>query len=341
MNTLIIGPAWVGDMVMAQSLFILLNQRYPDVPIDVVAPAWSAGLLERMPQVRRTVSLNVSHGQLGLGERRRVGNSLRNNYERAIVLPTTWKSALVPWFARIPVRTGFLGEMRYGLLTDIRDLDKSVLSMTVHRYLALGQDKPEPLPPAHIPQPHLVSSHEQQDLLCEKYTLDTTRPACVLFPGAEYGPAKQWPIEYFAELAARLTEDGKQVWVIGSAKDHEAGERICAAKEFAFNLCGKTSLSEAIDAVAMAKVAITNDSGLMHVAAALDVPVVALYGSSSPEKTPPLTDKKVILRQELDCAPCFERSCPLGHTDCLRSISVDTVWEQVGLISDVILRAKV
>lgn len=329
MNILIIGPSWVGDMVMAQSLFLSLKNRYPECSIDVVAPAWSAGLLARMPQVRQALSLPTVHGRLDLGIRWKLGRQLRGKYDWAIVLPTTWKSALVPCVARIPKRTGFRGEMRYGLLTDIRTLDEGKLSMTVQRYLALGEKPDASLPPQHIPFPRLVSNREKGAELRKRFCLDPARPAVAFFPGAEYGPAKQWPLEYFAQLAARLAGEGKQVWVIGSAKDREAGDHICQAADFTFNLCGQTSLEEAIDVIAMAEAAVTNDSGLMHVAAALDTPVVAIYGSSSPDKTPPLTDKKSILRRELDCAPCFERTCALGHMDCLRGISVDEVWAAV------------
>ena len=325
--TLIVGPSWVGDMVMAQALFILLKARQPSIVIDVLAPAWSLPLVARMPEVRRGIAAETGHGELGLGKRRRIGYALRDaGYEHAIVLPRSLKSALIPWFARIPRRTGFRGESRYGLVNDIRPFDRSVLDQTVKRFVALGLDPGEALPAA--PDPALTVDREKQGAVMKKLGVVTARPVIAMMPGAEYGPAKCWPVEYFAELSASLGNAGFDVWVLGSDKDAAAGEQIAAAG-VANNLCGRTSLEDVIDLLGYARQAVSNDSGLMHIAAAVGTYVHGIYGSSSPAFTPPLTAKRDVHWLELDCSPCFERTCPLGHLRCLKDIRVARLYEAI------------
>ncbi len=322
---LIIGPAWVGDMVMAQSLYLTLKQHHPDCQIDVVAPAWSVPLLARMPQVRRGIELPVGHKQLGLAARWKLGRSLRNEpYDLAIVLPRSYKAALVPWFAGVPRRRGYRGEMRYGVINDIRLLDKSLLSQTVQRFVALGIDRTVTQPP-DIPMPVLTidSANQQHVLASLKLSLDT--PIVAFMPGAEYGPAKQWPVADFRELARRCVEQNRQVWILGSSREHALGDEIAQGLVNVVNLCGKTALIDAVDLLALAKVAVTNDSGLMHIAAATAVPVIALYGSSTPAYTPPLSPKAKVIYHHLACSPCFARNCRFGHTQCLTGIGVDEV----------------
>lgn len=324
---LVIGPSWIGDMVMAQSLFITLKRQQPDVAIDVVAPAWSTPVIARMPEVRAAIVSPTEHGEFALGKRRRLGHSLRDrDYERAIVLPRSFKSALLPWFARVPLRTGFRGEMRFGLLNDIRELDKRKLDQTVKRFVALGLGEGET--PDQVPYPSLQSAASQQSRALHELGLDASRPVVALMPGAEYGPAKCWPLEHFAELATCLDQAGYAVWIFGSAKDRPAGERI-AARSSAVDLCGKTSLEQAIDLLAQCHHAVSNDSGLMHVAAAVGIPVTAIYGSTSPGFTPPLSDKANIQYLGIDCSPCFRRECPLGHLRCLTEIQPRAILAQI------------
>lgn len=314
-------------MVMAQSLFMLLKVRNPHTAIDVLAPAWSLPVLQRMPQIRKPIPIPVQHGELAVGKRWRLGRALsREHYGRAIVLPRSLKAALVPWFASIPQRTGFRGEMRFGLINDLRPMDKAVLDQTVKRFVALGLDKGEPLPA--LPLPVLTVSPGNQASIMLKLGLDSRRPAIALMPGAEYGPAKCWPLEYFAELSGKLVADGFAVWVLGSARDRDAGERISSAGK-AVNLCGQTDLADAIDLLAYCRAAVSNDSGLMHVAAAAGTEVIAIYGSSTPDYTPPLTARKRVHYLALDCSPCFERHCPLGHLRCLRDIGPDRVYASI------------
>lgn len=326
---LIVGPSWVGDMVMAQSLFMTLKQRHPDASIAVVAPGWSKPILERMPEVDEVVSLGVGHGEFGLRARRALASGLKGRFSRAIVLPRSWKSALIPFMARIPQRVGFLGEQRYGLLTERRKLDKRVLDQTVKRFVSLGL----PLAEAErgdfaIPRPRLRVDLDNLLALRLKFGL-SSRPAIGMMPGAEYGPAKQWPIAHFHALARQLIEAGYAVRVLGGPKDRAAGDAIVDGLAYAHNLCGETALADAVDLLADCQQVVTNDSGLMHVAAAVGVRIQAIYGSSSPAYTPPLTAQASVHYLALDCSPCFKRQCPLGHTNCLKQMSVEGIQRSI------------
>ncbi|HEJ7055437.1 MULTISPECIES: ADP-heptose--LPS heptosyltransferase RfaF [Serratia] len=306
MKILVIGPSWVGDMMMSQSLYRTLKAEYPSAEIDVMAPAWCRPLLARMPEVNQALAMPLGHGALGLGERRRLGCALRaNRYDRAYVLPNSFKSALVPFFADIPQRTGWRGEMRYGLLNDVRVLDKAAFPLMVQRYVALAYDKGRIQRADDLPQPLLwpqlqVSDEEIADTTAA-FNLTDSRPIVGFCPGAEFGPAKRWPHYHYATLAQQLIEGGYQIALFGSAKDHEAGEQIRAAlqedaRDFCLNLAGKTQLEQAVILIAACRAVVSNDSGLMHVAAALNKPLIALYGPSSPDFTPPLSDKAQVIR---------------------------------------------
>ncbi|HFZ1899700.1 TPA: ADP-heptose--LPS heptosyltransferase RfaF [Serratia marcescens] len=306
MKILVIGPSWVGDMMMSQSLYRTLKAEYPSAEIDVMAPAWCRPLLARMPEVNQALAMPLGHGALGLGERRRLGRALRaNRYDRAYVLPNSFKSALVPFFADIPQRTGWRGEMRYGLLNDVRVLDKAAFPLMVQRYVALAYDKGRVQRADDLPQPLLwpqlrVSDEEIADTTAA-FNLTDSWPIVGFCPGAEFGPAKRWPHYHYAALAQRLIESGYQIALFGSAKDHEAGEQIRAAlqedaRDFCLNLAGKTQLEQAVILIAACRAVVSNDSGLMHVAAALNKPLIALYGPSSPDFTPPLSDKARVIR---------------------------------------------
>jgi heptosyltransferase-2 len=321
---LIIGPAWVGDMVMAQSLFIALKQQSPDCLIDVLAPDWSMPLLERMPEVNQAIAMPLGHGKFGLKIRINLARQLAaQGYRQAFVLPNSWKSALIPFFAGIAIRTGFIGEGRLGLLNDIRKLEKTRLPMTVQRFVALAANQSDP---PQFSYPRLqVDSHAQAEAV-EKFALNRLTKILALCAGAEFGPAKRWPVEHFAEVARQKHQQGWQVWLFGSEKDRAITEQIdFASGGICTNLAGRTSLGEAIDLLALASVVVSNDSGLMHVAAALDRKLIALYGSSDPGFTPPLHRHAGILSLQLDCAPCFQRQCPLGHTRCLTEILPERV----------------
>ena len=326
---LVVAPSWIGDLVMAQPTLARLKSRFPDAPIDVFAPAWCSALLHRMPEVDAIVDNPLPHGSLGLAHRARIGRDLGGRYARAVVLPNSFKSALVPWFARIPMRTGYVGEMRQLVLNDVRRLDTARLPRLVDRYAALADPPDTAVAPA--PAPRLLDLAERRQATLAALGLSTeTRPVAVFCPGAEFGPAKRWPAEHFAALARTLSQRGFAVWLVGSAGDAAHGESIAAAAQGAcVNLCGKTKLEQAVDVIAAASLVVSNDSGLMHVAAALDRPLVAVYGSSSPAYTPPLSPDARVVRLGLDCSPCFKRECPLGHLDCLRKLAPERVLAEI------------
>lgn len=328
---LVVGPAWVGDMVMAQVLFRLLKQQNPQCDIDVLAPAWSAPLLARMPEVRASFDLPLKHGEFSFSVRRNLGHALRGKYQQAILLPNSWKSALVPFFANIPRRTGWRGEMRYGVLNDVRVLDKQKYPLMIERFAALAFAKNEKLP-ACLPYPQLLIDGSEQQQALQKYALNVQRPVLALCPGAEFGPAKRWPEQHYAAVASARIAAGEQVWIFGSHNDAAVAEAIRAAlpenqRENCINLAGKTELAEAIDLLSCASAVVSNDSGLMHIAAALQRPLVAVYGSSSPQFTPPLSSDVEIVRSGIECSPCFQRECPLGHLKCLRDLSPQRVLD--------------
>lgn len=327
---LVIGPSWIGDTVLAQPLFKRLHARYPGLMLDVLAPRWTLPVLERMPQVRTAIANPFVHGEFNLLGRWRLGRELKpKQYDQAIVLPNSWKSALVPFFARIPLRTGFIGEKRYRLLNDARTLDEAALPTMAERFAQLAEDRESPVK-RPVERPQLIVDDSRSRSARQDLTVFVENPVAVLCPGAEYGPAKRWPAKYFAELAKKLNGSGYDVWLIGSPRDTAIGEEILAASGGSCqNLCGKTDLALAIDLMACASLVVTNDSGLMHIAAALDKPMIALYGSSSPAFTPPLSDKAKVLKLDLECSPCFQRECPLGHFNCMMHLTPQIVIQEL------------
>ena len=342
MKILIIGPSWVGDMVMSQSLYITLKQQHPDAIIDVMAPSWCKPILERMPEVNQAIEMPLGHGDFDLFGRRRLGKQLKaNNYTHAYICPNSTKSALIPWFADIPKRIGWKGEMRYGLLNDLRTNKKSFQYM-VERYVALAHSKSEMIDSSslggldNLPRPKLSIDTQVQQATLTKFSLSTEKPVLGLCPGAEFGPAKQWPVERYAAVANEMINQGHHIWLFGSAKDKETTETIKSLvdsenQKSVFNLAGDTSLIEAVDLLAACKTVVSNDSGLMHVAAAVGCHVVGVYGSTSPKYTPPLAEKVDIVSTDIECRPCFKRECPLGHLKCLKELPATDVISKIGL----------
>lgn len=326
MKILVVAPSWIGDTVLAQPLLRLLHERHADLEVHVLAPQWTLPLLRRMPEVARAIASPFAHGDFKLRERRALGKTLRaERYAQAIVLPNTWKSALVPLFARVPRRIGYRGEMRWGTLNDVRILDAQGLPQMAQRYAALALERGEMLPAA-LPLPRLRVDADERIAALAALGLAPEADAVALCPGAEYGPAKRWPAAYFAELARALAQRGKAVWLLGSAKESAIGEDVVRLSEGAcINLCGRTTLDQAVLLLASARLAVTNDSGLMHVAAAVETPLVAIYGSSTPAFTPPMSTRATIAKLDIACSPCFERTCPLGHFNCMMQLRPDQV----------------
>jgi heptosyltransferase-2 len=314
-RVLVVAPSWVGDAVLAHPLIVRLKERDPGCVIDVLAPSWALAVFRRMPEVSKAIAMPFGHGELRLGERRRFARALAP-YDQAIVLPNSFKSALIPWHAGIAVRTGYRGEMRFGLLNDLRALDAAALPLIVERFAALAQPKGEPLR-RPVPEPRLTIDAVARVAALHKLDLDASQPIAAFAPGAEYGPAKRWPARHFAELGRALMERGYQVWLFGSSNDREITAEIGQLLPGAVDLAGRTTLDEAIDLLSLAARVVTNDSGLMHIAAALERPMAAIFGSSSPAFTPPLSGRAQVISLHLSCSPCFRRVCPLGHTNCL------------------------
>lgn len=324
LKILIIAPSWIGDMVMAQALFKTIKANNPKAVIEVLSLAWTQPLLERMPEVDNAIVMPIGHAVWGWKMRTKLGKELRKQqYAQAIVLPNTWKSALIPWFANIPVRTGWRGEMRYGLLNDLRTLDKSSLPMMVQRYVALAYDRSQAHIAPNYPTPTIISQPVSAKF---QLPLSSQQKRLIFCPGAEFGPAKQWPATHYAELANTLIQQNWQLLILGSPADKTIAttifEQIAPANQSsAFNLSGTTQLSDAIDLLATADLVISNDSGLMHIASALQKPLIAIYGASSPNFTPPLAKNVQIAKIKVDCGPCLQKVCPKRHHRCLQELS--------------------
>jgi len=326
---LIVAPSWVGDAILTEPLVGLLRDPFEDPVVDVLVPPWCAPVYARMRGIRRIIETPFSHGKFDIAARKRLGIELRGEgYTHAFVLPNSWKSALVPFFARVPKRVGYTGEARWGLLTDARRIDKRMYPRLVDRFAALA------VPPGGLvpmpPSPGLLPDVRNRADAMRALRLKTDRPVVIMCPGAEYGPAKRWPPNQFAELAAMFLRDGLQVWIIGSPNDRMAtdavlnslGENVHKVRD----LTGRTDLGTAIDILSSASLVVSNDSGLMHAAAAVGVPLVALFGSSSPAYTPPLSPTAQIARIDISCSPCFKRECPLGHFKCMRELKPPIVY---------------
>ena len=368
-KALIVAPAWVGDMVMAHSLVSLLKERHPPAEIHLLAPTATAPLGQRMPGVDAVHELAVGHGELGFARRRRLARKLRAlEFETAYVLPNSFKSALIPWWAGIRRRVGWHGEARFGVLNDRRPLDAGRYSRMIDRFMALALPEGAPLP-ERWPRPELRVDENNRRSAIERLDLDPEcsrapepplgesldrgdgtdrngdfhkiveplrselpdrddepglkldRPVLALCPGAEYGEAKRWPAARFAAVAKDRLRLGHAVWLVGSAGDTKIAGEIAAAAPGVVDLTGRTSLLDAVDLLSLADAVVTNDSGLMHIACALDRRVIAVFGSTSPRFTPPLSPLATVIEDDLDCRPCFQRECPLVHLNCLRGIA--------------------
>lgn len=329
-KALVVAPSWIGDTLLAQPLFRRLHARHAGLVLDAFAPEWAAPVLARMGEVRRVIPNPFAHGEFNLAGRWRTGRELaREGYDTAIVLPNSWKSALVPFFAGIPLRIGFRGEARHVLLNRIHRLDAAALPQLAQRYALLAEDIGTTAP-APLAAPQLAVDATTVRATLAALGLDAARPPVIFCPGAEYGPAKRWPAAHFAELGRRLAQTDFSVWIVGSAKDAPIGAEIAQLSGGACrNLCGRTDLGQAIDLLSCARLVVSNDSGLMHVAAALQRPLVALYGSSSTTYTPPLSPQARLVSLGLECSPCFRRECPLGHLKCLNDLSPERVLGEI------------
>ena len=332
MKFLIVGPSWVGDAVMAQTLYKLIKNSNKDAQIEVLSPNWSMPILERMEEVSRPIISPFNHGELKIKARFDFGKQLREEgYERAIVMTNSLKSSLIPFFAKIPVRTGWLGEMRIGLINDLRAKEMSNYPLMIEQFAKLSINPNEDLKKS-LPYPSL--SVDSRNLKEQLVTLgiNSEKPSIAICPGAEFGPAKKWPPNYYAEVCNEYLSNSWNVLVFGSLNDEITGNSIQGGidKELSdhfFNLIGKTSLIDVIDLLSHCKKVVTNDSGLMHIAAAVDTPLVAVYGPSSPQFTPPLIDNHVVLRKFEGFDKIREGSEEHGYHESLIAIKPSEVLE--------------
>ncbi|MCA1248612.1 lipopolysaccharide heptosyltransferase II [Massilia sp. MS-15] len=330
LRTLVISPNWIGDAVMAQPLLRRLRERHPERPIDVLAPGWVAPVWRAMREVDTVIESPFKHGALQWKERKAFAKMLRaRGYADSYVLPNTLKFALIPWLAGIKRRVGYKGEMRYGLVNVMHHDDKAAPRPMVPFYAALADAPVRQLPPAgKALEPSMQVAPEQADAAIARLGLPAG--AYVAFaPGAEFGPAKRWPAAYFAELAQtiRAQRPDAQILLMGSPKDRAVCDEITAVVPQAHNLAGATSLDEAIALISRAAALVTNDSGLMHIGAALGRPLVAIYGPTDPRHTPPHSALAKVLWLHIACSPCQQRECPLGHQNCMKQILPADVWQ--------------
>jgi len=335
LKILVVAPNWIGDTLLAQPLLARLRERAPDATIHVLAPPWTAPVARRMPEVDAVIEAPFGHGELRLTERWKLARTLRaSGYGRAYVLPNSFKSALIPWLARIPERIGFLGESRHVVLSERHRLDEAALPLMADRYAKLAEAV-DAMPARPLPTTSIRVDTGNRTRALAALGLDASRPMIAFCPGAEYGPAKRWPAHHFAALANVLVRNGQQVWLFGGPGDQEITGAIHRAAGWrTVDLAGRTDLASAIDLLSLATAVVTNDSGLMHIASALQRPMVAIYGSSSPQHTPPL-GRAHIEWLNLDCSPCFERICPLGHLRCLEDVSPERIHDAIARVAKV------
>lgn len=335
-RTLVISPNWIGDAVMAQPLLRLLREKHPGRPIDVLAPSWVAPVWRAMCEVDVVLEAPFRHGELQFRERLQCAKSLRqHHYADAYVLPNTLKFALIPWLAGIPKRVGYRGEMRYGLLNVIHHDDRNAPRQMVSFYAALAADPCKTIAASSaLPKPSLKDLKTLLPEVKARLGLQRDKPLLAFAPGAEFGPAKRWPASYFAELAKEIIRayPDIQILLLGSGKDKSVCDEIAAEAPFVHNLSGVTSLEEAITLIAETEAMVSNDSGLLHIASALNRPIIAIYGPTDPEHAPPFSDTARSIWLKLDCSPCRQRECPLGHQLCMRDISSGRVWKELNAV---------
>jgi heptosyltransferase-2 len=334
---LIIAPNWIGDAVMSQPLLASIKADHPLVQIDVLASKWVASIYRACPQVNQVIEANLEHRQLQWKMRKELAKQIQaKQYEASFVLPNSFKSALIPWLAHIPFRIGYRGEMRFGLINcSLNNPSKVNRPPMAQHYLALSSllEPKTPLLNLNLANPSLqVTDTAKQSVTLKLGKLGIDQQAIyVLCPGAEYGPSKRWPTEHFETLAKTLmaSEANSHIILLGSKGDHALAQNINTQSKdhpHLHNWCGETSLDEAIALISMSKAMVSNDSGLMHIGAALHIPQVAIFGSSDPLHTPPLSDKAKVVWLHLPCSPCHKRDCPLGHLKCLKDILPENVF---------------
>lgn len=338
---LVIGATWLGDMIMSQSLFKVLHKQ--GHTIDVLAPKWNHAVLNCMPEINQAIEMPFDHGEVKLYARYKFAKILRaNNYDSCMVIPNSFKSALIPFWAKIPKRTGWLGEYRYLVLNNLQKLNKTAMPLMVQRLIGLAYLNKDfdqtNINALKYDYPELKVSDDFIHLTLNKFSLNSNKKILTLAPGAAFGEAKKWPEEYFATVANDKISQGWDVWLLGSPKDKSIADAVnLKTNNLCHNLAGKLQLPETVALISQAKVVVSNDSGLLHVAAALNIPLVGIYGSTSPDFTPPLiadNKKSILTVKNLACRPCFQKTCKFGHLKCLRDITPKLVIDSINSLCE-------
>ncbi len=331
---LIIAPHWIGDAVMSQPLLDSIKSASPSDRIDVLCTPWVAPIYRACKEVERVIEVDLQHGALQWNLRRSIAKQLKtNSYNFAFVLPNSFKSALIPWMAGIPNRIGYRGELRFGLINHaLNNPSRQARTAMVEHYGNLLQALTKTcIPFDKNSQPKLYISDELIQKVRSRLDPLGAQSLYVFAPGAVYGPAKRWPSSHFTELATQIlgSDPHAQIVILGSKADHSLGHDIqtnAKSAERIHNWCGSIGLEEAMAVIAQCTQVISNDSGLMHIAAALSIPQIAIFGSSNPLHTPPLSKRAQVIWLELPCSPCYQRTCPLGHLHCLKQIEPQQVY---------------
>ena len=331
---LIISPNWIGDAVMAQPLVQLLHKEDPKSPIDVLAPSWVAPVWRAMREIDTVIETPLKHGKLQLGHRWKFARQLRQrDYRSAYVLPNTLKFALIPWLAGIAHRVGYKGESRYGLINSMHHDDRAAPRPMVSFYAALAHKPARHFAhPDQLPRPRLHVDDGRRNKALSELGVQFGKPLIAFAPGAEFGSAKRWPTTHFAQLAhiVRDAYPEADIVLLGSAKDHDVCEEIAAqVGPKVKNMAGVTTLEQALAVLATADAVVSNDSGLLHVASALNRPVIGLYGPTDPDHAPPFSDVAKAISLRLSCSPCKKRECPLGHQNCMKQLEAQMVWDSL------------
>jgi heptosyltransferase-2 len=334
-DILIVAPNWIGDAVMSEPLLRVLKNS--GAKITVLATPWVASVYRAIASVDAVIEANFSHGQLEFNQRRRLARVLQSRgFTHAILLPNSWKSALIPVMAGIPNRLGYKGELRTWLLSKhLVNPPRDNRPPMVKHYLELAKLMNPLIDLSHpsLQLPKLMI--RESELFVSKHfeAIPNQNHYFILAPGAEYGPAKQWPADHFSDLATEILIKDSLAFIVllGSSKDDPISKNIIenigtSLQSRIINLCGKSTLDESMLIVSRAAGLVSNDSGIMHIGAAFQVPQVAIYGSSDPRHTPPLSPFAGIMFLGLECSPCHQRKCPLGHLNCLKGISHSSVF---------------
>lgn len=326
---LLIPYMWIGDFVRCHSVVQVLNARYPSRPVDVLATSLCAPLLDYMPGVRKGIVCDLPRKRLAIAQHRALAAQLRReDYGLALVMPRTWKAALAPFLAGIPKRTGFIGEMRFGLLNDVRRGERALPRMVdrcAALALAAGATAPSewPRPRLDVPAAEIAAWRQRHGLNAEDV------PAVAFAPGA-VGPSKRWPLRHYASLARRLGDVGARIWIVGGPAEKELAQQLLQVGPHLHDMTGQ-DLRNAILALAAADIAVSNDSGLLHVAAAMGTPSIGIFGPTSPWHWAPLNPLAAVIQrgEPLSCQPCHKPACRARHHRCMHDIGPDAVFDAI------------